>query len=330
MAKQMGSNEEKNRGGFMNKPLVSIIIPTYNYAQLITETIESVLNQSYNNWECIIIDDGSTDNTEEVVKEFINRQSIYSFRYIKKVNEGTSIAKNTGINIANGKYIQFLDADDLISADKLEVQVSTLESVNADLVFSKSVFFTDNNSERQFVNRYPEGFLAAQTLANIELLNRIIKNNIVTIGSPLVKKAILMEAGLFDAHLKNNEDWLLWFKVGLICKKFVYDNNEKSYASIRVHHESAMNNHSKMFEGEVTVRRQIELRLKNSEANKELEQLSKLNADLLALHQVRSLGISSGMKYILSNFAKNPAGEFNLLKTALFKLGVRIYKSAIS
>ncbi|MCZ4224352.1 glycosyltransferase family 2 protein [Pedobacter rhodius] len=314
----------------MNKPLVSIIIPTYNYAKLITETLESVLGQSYDAWECIIVDDGSTDNTEDIVKDFINCHSTYSFTYIKKVNEGTSVAKNTGVNIAAGKYVQFLDADDLISVDKLAVQVSLLESGIAGVVFSKSVFFTDDNSRRKLIDRYPNGFLAEETLHGSALLKRMVKNNIVTIGSPLVKKDILLEAGLFDTELKNNEDWLLWFKVGVICRKFVYDDNIKSYTSIRVHHASAMNNHSKMFQGEVIVRREIESALSGSEADKELEQLRKLNSELLALHEVRSLNIANGMRYILSSFAKNPVGEFNLLTRALFKLGVRIYKSAIS
>ena len=314
----------------MSKPLVSIIIPTYNYAKLIIETLESVLRQSYDSWECIIVDDGSTDNTEDIVRDFINGHLTYSITYIKKVNEGTSVAKNTGVNIAAGKYIQFLDADDLISVDKLSVQVSLLESAIADLVFSKSVFFIDDKSERKLINRYPSGFLSEETLYGYDLLKRIVKNNIVTIGSPLVKKDILLEAGLFDAELKNNEDWLLWFKVGLICKKFIYDDNITSYTSIRVHHASAMNDHSKMFQGEVIVRGQIETALKSSEADTELRQLRKLNLDLLALHQVRSLSIANGMKYIFSSFAKNPVGEFNLLTKALFKLGVRIYKSSIS
>jgi len=312
------------------KPLVSIIIPTYNYALLIPETLESVLNQSYDNWECIIIDDGSTDDTTEVVEDFISRHSGYPFKYVKKINEGTSVAKNTGINIAAGKYIQFLDADDLISPDKLKIQVSILEAADADLVFSKSLFFIDGDSGRMLTDKYPAGFLAEETLFDFELFERIVKNNIVTIGSPLVKRATILRAGLFDAHLKNNEDWLFWFRVGLICRKFIYDNESKSFSSIRVHPASAMNNHSKMFEGEVIVRRALESALKNSKMTKELTQLRKLNSDLLALHQVRSLHMATGMKYILSSFAKNPVGEFNLLSKALFKLGVRIYKSAIS
>ncbi|RYD79945.1 MAG: glycosyltransferase family 2 protein [Sphingobacteriales bacterium] len=311
-------------------PLVSIIIPTFNYAHLITETLKSVLNQSYQHWECIIVDDGSTDNTEDIVGNFIKSCPKYPFKYVKKVNEGTSIAKNTGISLSVGKYIQFLDADDLISADKLTIQVSALESNNAALVFSKSVFFIDDDTGRNLINKYPKGFLAEQTLSDLELLRRIIKNNIITIGAPLVRKEVLFKAGLFKANLKNNEDWLLWFKVALLIKNFVYDGNDKSFTSIRIHNQSAMNSRSKMFDGEVVVRQHMEGELSEMVSSKNITQLRKFNADLLALHQIRSLKVSTGMKYILSSFVKNPVFEFNLFTKALFKLGVRVYKSAVS
>jgi len=311
-------------------PVVSIIIPTYNYAHLITETLRSVINQSYKYWECIIVDDGSTDDTEEVVKDFVNNFSTYSFTYIKKVNEGTSIAKNTGISLSAGKYIQFLDADDLISPDKLAVQVQILESDNIDLVFSKSAFFTEDNIERKLIKKYPEGFLAERTLNDLELLKRIVKNNIITIGAPLAKKEVLFKAGMFEADLKNNEDWLLWFKVAFLIKSFVYDENDKSFTSIRIHNQSAMNSHIKMFDGEVVVRQNIEKELLNLDSSEEFRQLRKLNSDLLSLHQIRSLNASTGMKYILSSFVKNPVGEFNLFTKGLFKLSVRVFKSVIS
>lgn len=326
----MGNHEIENHGGDMSKPFVSIIIPTYNYAHLITETLESVLNQSYTNWECIIVDDGSTDNTKQIVEAFINKHLTCSFTYIKKVNEGTSIAKNTGISLAAGKYIQFLDADDLISPDKLAIQIAVLESDDIGLVYSKSIFFTEHHLKQTIVEKYPPGFLTEQTLSLHELLSRIIKNNIITIGSPLVKKQILIEAGMFNPDLKNNEDWLLWFKVALSIRKFVYDGNGKSFASVRVHKESAMNNHSKMFNGEVVVRKQIEVELAKLDLNKETKVLRKLNSDLLALHQVRSLNAATGIKYILSSFVKNPLSEFNLLAKALRRLAARVYKSAIS
>ena len=314
----------------MSKPLVSIIIPTFNYAHLITETLESVLSQTYKHWECIIVDDGSVVNTEEVVEAFINRHLAYAFTYIKKNNEGTSVAKNTGLKVAAGAYIQFLDADDLISPDKLAIQALLFERGAADLIFSKSIFFKAENSDRVLLDKYPEGFLANQTLNGYELLRSIVKNNIVTIGSPLVKKTVLFDAGLFDADLSNNEDWLLWFKIALLIRSFVYDNNDKSFASIRVHNQSAMHNYREMFNGEVTVRRQIELELSKLDPSKDINLLRKLNSDLLALHHVRSLNVSTGMKYILSSFVKNPVAEFNLFSKALLKLGVRAYKSAIS
>jgi glycosyltransferase involved in cell wall biosynthesis len=231
--------------------------------------------------------------------------------------------------MAVGKYIQFLDADDLISPCKLSVQIPIIESESADLVYSKSIFFAETEFGKVLINKYPDGFLARQTLKGYELLARIIKNNIITIGSPLVKKQALIDAGMFSANLKNNEDWLLWFKIALYNQNFVFDDNNESFAEIRVHNESAMNDHSKMFKGEVIVRNQIEVDLYKMKSTDELIQLRKLNLDLLALHEVRSLSVPAGMKYILSSFVKNPFREFTLLRKGLFKLSVRLFKGML-
>ncbi|GGI28217.1 glycosyltransferase family 2 protein [Pedobacter mendelii] len=313
----------------MIKPLVSIIIPTYNYAHLITETLESVLNQTYDNWECIVIDDGSTDNTEEVIEDFIKHHSTYSFIYIKKVNEGTSVAKNTGISLAAGKYIQFLDADDLISPEKLAIQVKLLLDINCSLVFSKSVYFNSNDSLRLPFQKWPKGFLIEESIEGYQLMKKIITNNILTISSPLVS-AEFIKQNHFVVSLRNNEDWLFWFNAALKLEKFVFDHNEHSVTYIRLHDVSAVNNKAKMFQGEVIVRNIINQILEENNLAKDKIALAKLNLDLLALHQIRSSNVSAGMKYILSSFVKNPSGEFKLFTKALFKLGVRVYKSVIS
>jgi glycosyltransferase involved in cell wall biosynthesis len=91
----------------MLNPLVSIIIPTYNYAHLITYTLQSVVEQSYDHWECIIIDDGSTDKTSEVVSAFLLANPGYQISYYQCSNQGTSFAKNKGIDLSKGKLIQF-------------------------------------------------------------------------------------------------------------------------------------------------------------------------------------------------------------------------------
>ena len=310
----------------MMEPLVSIIIPSFNYAQLIVETLESIIQQRYANWECIIVDDGSTDQTATVVNEFIAMHPGYPILFHPVVNGGTSTAKNIGISLSKGKYLQFLDADDLLSADKLSIQVAIAERLNAGLVFSRADFFLDDVQGRILVQKYPEGFLATKTLEKFELFKRLIANNILTINSPLVKKELILAAGMFDPALKNNEDWLLWFKVALFHPHFVFDEDDRSAALIRLHGNSAINNKKNMFLGEVVVRTHMDAALSQLSINPENTYLKRLNLDLLALHEVRSLQISKGLHYIFISFAKNPIMNWSLFKNGIFKLGIRLYR----
>lgn len=112
------------------KDLVSVIIPTYNRAHLIKRSAMSVLNQTYSNLELIIVDDGSTDNTEEVVKSINDNRVIY----IKQPNQGACAARNNGIDHAQGEFIAFQDSDDVWHVDKLEKQVKCLKEIGADVV----------------------------------------------------------------------------------------------------------------------------------------------------------------------------------------------------
>lgn len=109
-----------------NSSLVSIIIPSYNQANFLSETLDSVLSQNYQNWECIIIDDGSTDNTKEIAQKYYSKDK--RFKYIKQENQGPSVARNNGILNSSGKYILPLDSDDLISKDYLQEAVDILEN----------------------------------------------------------------------------------------------------------------------------------------------------------------------------------------------------------
>lgn len=112
----------------MNK-LVSIITPTYNCGDYIEETIRSVINQTYVNWEMIIVDDVSTDDTEEIVKKYTNSDQRIKY-YKLKINSGAAVARTKAIEMANGSYIAFLDSDDLWTRDKLEKQLNFMEENN--------------------------------------------------------------------------------------------------------------------------------------------------------------------------------------------------------
>ena len=98
-----------------NTPLISVIVPCYNQAQYLDECLQSVLDQTYQNWECIIVNDGSPDNTEEIALQWTAKDP--RFTYLKKENGGLSSARNAGIEVAQGEWIQFLDCDDKIDKE---------------------------------------------------------------------------------------------------------------------------------------------------------------------------------------------------------------------
>ena len=191
----------------MNKiyPLISVVIPAYNAGQFLDETLESVLSQTYENWECIIVNDGSTDNTESVAKKWCEKDS--RFRLTNKENGGLSSARNWGIKESKAEYIAFLDADDILTPDSLEVRINVLIEQNVDLVATKLQHFTDKlpkvskNNARQDVLYYAK-----------EGLTQLMAFNKVTPSTVLCKKSVMDEVGGFTWH-KKAEDLHCWLKV---------------------------------------------------------------------------------------------------------------------
>lgn len=131
-----------------NNSLVSVIIPSYNQANFLSETLDSVLKQDYQNWECIIIDDGSTDNTKEITQKYCNEDK--RFKYIKQKNQGPSVARNRGITISNGEFILPLDSDDLISNNYIKEAVDVfLEKPETKLVYCQAELFGESSGKWQ-------------------------------------------------------------------------------------------------------------------------------------------------------------------------------------
>lgn len=128
-----------------NQPLISVIIPVYNVEEYLRECVESVINQTYENLEIILVDDGSTDSSGKICEEYLDKDSRVTV--IHQKNSGPSKTRNTGINNANGKYIYFLDSDDYIELNAVERLVTTAESNSADLVFFDAHSFTDSGDD---------------------------------------------------------------------------------------------------------------------------------------------------------------------------------------
>ena len=118
--------------------MISVIVPCYNQAHYLDECLQSVLDQTYQNWECIIVNDGSPDNTEEVAKKWVEKDS--RFKYLLKENGGLSSARNAGINVAKGEWILPLDSDDRIGNKYFQLASSYFDS-HFTLIYGNSAFF---------------------------------------------------------------------------------------------------------------------------------------------------------------------------------------------
>jgi len=188
-------------------PKVSVIIPTYNRAQLVGRAIRSVLNQTYQDFETIVVDDGSTDNTEEVVKSFNDSR----IRYIRhEENRGGSAARNTGIRAARGEYVAFLDSDDEWLLEKLEEQIALFrKNPECGAVYTKRLIF-DNGKIKIVPQDQQEGWI----------LKPLLRSNVVgTTSSVVVKRQCFDKVGLFDERLLSSQDWDMWIR---IAKHFTF------------------------------------------------------------------------------------------------------------
>ena len=208
-------------------PLISVVIPAYNAEQFLDETLESVLSQTYENWECIIVNDGSTDNTESIAKKWCEKDA--RFCYFYKENSGVSDTRNLGIKEARGEYIAFLDADDLYMSNFLEVCLENLVEKDVDLIAPKMLEFRDvrngvieDEDKKDYLYSGKEGIAL------------FLHSNRLTMAL-LCKKSVMDEVGGFTWH-KKAEDLHCWLKV-LFAGYKIYRLGEY-YAYRRMHNNS--------------------------------------------------------------------------------------------
>lgn len=183
-------------------PLISVVIPVYNGEKTILETIKSVLNQTFSDFELIIINDGSHDKTLEMV-EHIQDSRLKVFSY---PNAGLSASRNRGFSRASGEYISFIDADDLWTPDKLEAQLTALqENPKAGVAYSWTNYI---NESGHFCHRGSYLTVTGNVQGKLLLLN-FLENG----SNPLIRRQALTEVGGFDESLLAAEDWDMWLRL---------------------------------------------------------------------------------------------------------------------
>ncbi|MBS4041259.1 MAG: glycosyltransferase family 2 protein [Flavobacteriales bacterium] len=215
--------------------VVSVIVPCYNQSIYLKDSLQSVLNQSFTQWECIIVNDGSTDDTEKIALEWINKD--IRFKYIFKKNGGLSGARNAGIKASNSKYIFVLDADDYLHKDLLKLSIDRIkneDTIGVVTSWGKKIYPNGNS-----IDFKPKG-------GGLE--NFLLENS--AIGNSFFLKEVWQQVGGYDENMKKGyEDWEFYIR---ICKTkwkivvieeflFYYRQREKSMRVVAVNKFDAEN-----------------------------------------------------------------------------------------
>lgn len=192
--------------------LISVIVPCFNQGSYLAEALESIARQTHESWECLIIDDGSSDNTSDVASRFVRRDS--RFRYFHHPNRGPSASRNRGLSMARGDLIQFLDADDVIFRDKFELQVAALGNLDVLKVIHCDYLrgTAECITEAHGTARIPTTFMYREPLYDLALRWEVDLS--IPIHCFLFDSRIFTDHGLrFDESLLNHEDWECWMHV---------------------------------------------------------------------------------------------------------------------
>jgi glycosyltransferase involved in cell wall biosynthesis len=191
-------------------PLVSVIIPTHDSARFIAQAVQGVLAQTYGDYELIVIDDGSRDDTREVLQPFAGH-----IRYHRQDNRGPAAARNAGIKIARGEFLCFLDADDIWHPNKLALQTEFMAAHNEiALLFADAEVWEETTIQpRSYVATMIFGADLVSQLPLQEAFRKLVIENFIPTSTVMVRKACLLKAGLFDEDLQNAEDRDMWLRV---------------------------------------------------------------------------------------------------------------------
>ncbi len=213
-------------------PRVSVVIPTYNQASFLSEAVGSALAQTYRDFEVIVIDDGSTDDTPEVASTFPP-----AVTYFRQENQGSASARNRGIELARGEYIVFLDSDDVLFEDALEKSLAFLDQ-HPEAGFCCGQFYTIDESGHPLRLRRPRGTTATFVRDGREEIAHLLfpdSCDAVHLSATLFRRSCFEEVGLYDTGLRINQDLDMWFR---LAKRYAVGHFAEPLAKVRFHAQS--------------------------------------------------------------------------------------------
>ncbi|QWR76910.1 glycosyltransferase family 2 protein [Candidatus Magnetomonas plexicatena] len=248
---------------------VSVIIPTYNRSKYVRKAVDGVIGQTYKNIEILVIDDGSTDDTKEVLAPLVGKGVI---KYIYQKNRGPSAARNTGLSHATGDCIAFCDADDYYNADMLKALLDVLYmSDDIGMVFCDYNTFSDTGVLD--VNRNAARYEDMQPVTFQRLFSTI---NFIMPSTVLAKRIVFEKCGVFDESLKGPEDYDLWLR---ILKHYEIAGTQKALVNIRVHEGNISKHVDRMVTDEAAVIEKYRHSVPSVQFKKRLSKVFMLNAD---------------------------------------------------
>ena len=309
-----------------SEPLISAVIPAYNAAKYLPQVIQSVLNQSYKDWELLIIDDGSTDDTKEVVNGFCEADP--RVKLISKENGGVSVARNLGAELAKGQLIAFLDSDDLWLEDKLAVHAKYMEThPKVGASFSRvELIESDGTTTQKTTNNIVE---------KLQPQDLFYSNPTVTTSNLVIRKSVFQELNGFDESMQYNEDIDLLFRLSF-QNTWEIDGIDQVLVQYRLHSSGLSSTLIKMEDGWAKLMQKArqnapDLVDKHYSAAK-TAQLQYLARQTLRLNLSALLGVTFINRALISDwwsFCKNPKSVllafllyFKLATFNLFKFSI--------
>lgn len=216
----------------MDQPLISVIIPTYNRFRYIGETLDSLIGQTYRNWECIVVDDGSDDYTDELLSFYSEKDERIQY-YHRPINrpKGANACRNFGFEVSTGEYIQWLDSDDIISPEKFEVQLKLLIETNADLATCKWGRFANGAAQNVFENLLAYNHFSC----SYQFLNALADSTgYFPNHTYLARRRAVIRAGTWFEYLSVNQDGEFMIRVIANSDQICFSKEAKVFYRWRI------------------------------------------------------------------------------------------------
>ena len=236
----------------MEKKLISIILPVYNVDKYLKKSIESIVNQTYSNFEILIINDGSTDNSEEICKEYICKDE--RIKYFYQENRGVSAARNYGIDMSEGEFIIFIDSDDYLEPDMLEKLYKNVLDNNCDISICNYALIKNNDRVENITEKIPQNILTKNEFIKFMFSDKYYRGYL---WNKLIKKDVIANIR-FDTKLHVMEDMIFLLDISNNIEKayfeenvFLYNylqNSESILHNFSEKHFSAVNSYKKIFD----------------------------------------------------------------------------------